>query len=314
MVFEIIGAFISGIVASFTPCMVALYPLLLFRFSQERNLIRSLLLLILGFSSIFLLASIFLAKIDFEKIRFAFGILLVILGLAAILKILPNISLHIKSTNSFLFGVIMAIVFSTNPCSLPFIMALISGGLALNLNMISLLLSFTLGLLSPIILFSILGNAAITHIIMKYSSKVEYIEKFLNVLLILTGLYLIFSIKFININALYMSSALIVFVIGGIAYFIFPDLRKEPFVIFVLISLILLLIGFIYHCKTYIQNQGLSISQEVCSYEHIGTCKVCTRCSYLFLGATLFAIISLYLRYNRKCQWLKDKIKIKIEW
>lgn len=78
---ELFTAYISGILASFTPCMVALYPLLFFRLSKEEKVKRTLILLVLGFLLTFSIFALFLSQIDFEKIRFGFGLVLVFLGL-----------------------------------------------------------------------------------------------------------------------------------------------------------------------------------------------------------------------------------------
>lgn len=142
---------------------------------------------------------------------------------------------------------------------------------------------------------------------MKHSNKISYVEKALNILIILTGLYLVLTIHSLTINALYTSSLLILITFGVIAYMLFPDVRKEPFVIITFLFLIVLFLSFILHCNDVVKN-----SQQIatCSYKPT-TCKSCLTCSYLFLGATILGALALYLRYNRKCEFLK-KLRIKI--
>ncbi len=307
---EIFTAYMSGILASFTPCMVALYPLLFFRLSKEKKVKKTLFLLSLGFLLVFAMVALFLSQLDFEKIRFGFGLVLVFLGLAGIFKILPNLSTNINTLNPFIFGITMALVFSTNPCSLPFLLTILSGSMALNLNILSSLLFFSLGLLTPIIVFALIGNAAITHILMKHASKVHYIEKFLNLLLIITGIYLIFSIHSLNEWALWLSSALILGTFIGVAWLLFPDVRKEPFIIFIFLSLLFILSAFVFHCKEYVSQTPTL--ENTCSYNP-NQCESCTICGYLFLIATFSAALALYLRYYRKCSSLKT-IKFKVKW
>ncbi|NPA38772.1 MAG: hypothetical protein GXN99_03200 [Candidatus Nanohaloarchaeota archaeon] len=305
---EFAASFLFGVLASFTPCMVALYPLLFYRLSREKNVLKTIMLVSLGFLVVFSIFALFLSQINFEKIRFGFGLVLVALGIAGLLKIIPHLSTKLNTINPFLFGMTMAVVFSTNPCSLPFLTTIISGSVAINANILINILVFSLGLLTPIILFSFLGNMAISHILMKYTNKLEALEKFLNLLIAVTGAYLVFSIHELSTYSLWISSALIFIVIAGISYFLFPDLKKEKFVIFLLLSLILILGAFIYHCQGFVEPSGEA--NAVCSYNP--SCDYCMKCSYLFLSATIAGITAIYLRYYRKCSFLK-KIKIKVK-
>ena len=298
-------SFLSGIIAAFTPCVIVLMPILLYRFfhEKENNYIKYLQFIIgfiISYIALgYILSELFTSSIQ-NGIKFGLGLLFIILGILSIMKKLNPINLP-SFNNSFLLGLIFAIIISFNPCTLPYLSLIIVANSKYLL--LSNLILFGLGMITPSILFSILGKK-ILNISNKSGPIFNKINNLMHIILILSGIYLIYTIKKIEIYDIYIISLFlgIIFILLMKTFFLInnkSDILKLKN-IFIIISLIIMIYGSINHCSNQINidknnNPKLNYNnQPTCSME-IETCEICKQCIYTFGIATIFGFVGLFL-------------------
>jgi len=283
---------IAGILASLTPCVAVLFPIVIYRFSEKNEFkLKSYISYVFGFIFAFLIFGVLFKGISHSIISSGFRLFLsvsfVILG---ILQLMNRINpLHVPLIrNPFLFGGIFAIAIAINPCTLPYLGTII--GIDVSVNIISNLVLFGIGMLLPSSLLLFIGGKII-HKLNKVSSNVEKINKVMALVLILAGGYLGISILNISKLDVLFSSISLALVIGLI---IFLSWRrrgnrkglKENFPwILLIISLILLWVAFTTHCYSI----AYKMTELSCSVE----CPVCKKCTVMFILAALFGIFGI---------------------
>ena len=163
---SLIISYFSGLVAAFTPCVIVLMPILLYRFFHENKkdflnfsiFTTSFILSYLIFG--FFLSSLFTSSFQ-NGIRVGLGFLFVILGILALMSRLNPINFPLFKSNITL-GIIFSLIISFNPCTIPFLSVIIS--LNTNFNIIINMLLFALGIITPSIFFAFFSKKNIKHI------------------------------------------------------------------------------------------------------------------------------------------------------
>lgn len=304
----ILISFLSGIIGSFTACVVVLMPLLLYKFfHEEKKDWKNYIIFIIGFLSSYIIFGYFLSELFTSFIqnglKVGLGLLFVIFGILAIMKKLNPINFPIFN-NSFLLGLIFALIVSLSPCTIPYLSFIIA--LESKSYLFFNLLSFGLGLIMPSILFAIFGKK-----ILKISNKgkkfLSYVNNLMHSVLILSGLYLIYRIKNIHIIDTYIISIflILIFLIIMRAFFLLN--QKKDFIniknLLIFIALGLIIFTAITNCSKIIKNENklneiFNIKEdksfESCSIERT-LCKNCLKCIYLFSFATIIGFLGLFL-------------------
>lgn len=308
-------SFISGIIAAFTPCVIVLIPLLLYRFFHEKEKHFTLFIFFTsGFLVTYLIFAYFLSELFTSAIqngiKFSLGLLFIILGVLAIMNKFNPMNIQLVK-NPFLLGSIFASIISFNPCTLPYFSFILT--LSNQSEIILNILAFALGLLVPSILFAFLGNSLISFT-QKSGNIFNKLKHLMNVILILSGVYLIYTIKTFS----YYDS----FIISGVILLIFYILFKAFFIIysykdlfkleniFSILALLLLFFSISFHCSTSIDrelnnpfedflNLEQTAVQSSCS-GNVTDCEVCMRCFYLFISSFILAMIVFTLRYKKR--------------
>ncbi|GIU68778.1 MAG: hypothetical protein KatS3mg002_0014 [Candidatus Woesearchaeota archaeon] len=160
------------------------------------------------------------------------------------------------------------------------------------------ILIFGLGIITPSILFGIIGQKMMD--VTKSSGKFFHsINKLMSVILVASGVYLSLNIKMIGQNDIYVIAGMLAltFFILIKSFFIIND-RKELFAlrnILLLLSLLLIILVAIYHCNNTLINDAVIHTYGVCSADDVLSCPICTRCITIFSIAALLGFIGLFL-------------------
>jgi len=247
-----LSSFLAGIVAAFTPCAAVLIPIVSYRFLRGKMYWKGLLLFLLGFISLYLISAKFLSGIFESNVRNGFqvglGMLFVVLGFLEIRKRFNPLNFPLIR-NNFAFGGVFALLLSFNPCTLSYLGVLIS--LSSAVNMFGNLLFFSLGLLLPSFAFAIFGKKLLSF--QKRTRKVmAFVDKSMALLLMLSGFYLMLTIKNFGRYDVYVVGVMLglVFLVLGRAYFVVhrkSDLLKWE-TLFLIFTFILIVFSTIYHC------------------------------------------------------------------
>ncbi|MEM4710590.1 MAG: hypothetical protein QXL18_01450, partial [Candidatus Woesearchaeota archaeon] len=123
-------SYLSGLLAAFTPCVIVLMPLLLYRFfNKEKKQWKSFSFFIIGFLIFYFILSYLLASIFTSQIQNGFklglGIMFVVLGILSFMERLNPLDLPLVK-NPFILGVIFAIIAASNPCALPYFSVIVA--------------------------------------------------------------------------------------------------------------------------------------------------------------------------------------------
>lgn len=302
---------ISGIIAAFTPCVIILIPIVLYRFSNKEKLnIKEFILFVLGFliSYVFLgyiIDGLFTSSIQ-NGIKLGFGLLFAVLGLLSLANRINPLNFPLLK-NPILFGVSFSFIISLNPCTIPYLSLIIS--LNQKSQVVLNIASFGLGLLVPSISFAVIGKSVLKFA-NSNASLFHKVNQLMSVILFFSGIYLALTIKAFQEYDIYISLLflLIVFVIILKCYFII-NTKKDLFKIkniLLLLSLMLILFGAMSHCKSYVDHNHNFLEsfpdykqEELsCSYVNL-ECTVCTRCISIFTLALFLGILSIFFS-NKK--------------
>jgi len=305
-------SFASGIIAAFTPCVIVLIPLVLYRFfNKEKRNFLAFSLFISGFLISYLIFGVFLTRIFTSAVQNGFkiglGILFTIIGILAFFNRLNPLNMPIVK-NPFLVGMVFALVISFSPCTIPYISLIFS--LNSSAEIFLNLLMFGFGLLIPSELLAVLGQSVI-RISRKGSKILHTLDKMMSILLIITGIYLAISIKSLGIYDIYVVGLIlgIVFAIIIKAMFLINS-RREIFELknlLMILALILIITATGLHCKTTV-NKSTKVSifnfvnheilpEQACKAETIRDCPVCRQCLSIFSLATGLGLFGILLNY-----------------
>lgn len=297
-----IDAFIAGILASMTPCILVLFPITLYRFINDKKIdYKNYALYTLGFMAFFILFGFFLRTIISSSIRsgilLGIAVALITLGLLQLMNKLNPLKIY-PIKNPFLYGAIFSFGVATSPCSVPFLGALT--GFGINKIFISLIL-FGLGILvAPTIMLFI--GSGLVKTLRNVSHFMEKMNTFLSVLLIAAGIYLGLSISSLNKMDVIASSTLMIFITLLIIWLFMANKKASELIkyprILLLIAMMLILGAITFHCY--------GIATTTIGYCQ-GSCFACTRCLYLFSGAIIFAIGGNKLVENNDLKKLNEE-------
>lgn len=286
-IFSFFTPLLAGILASFTPCVIVLFPITLYRFiSTEKVNFKDYGLYIVGFLSVFILLGLVFQGL-FESmigngIKLGIAIILIVLGILQWLNKINPLNLPVVK-NTYAFGAIFALAIGINPCTLPFIgsvFALSSGEILINLAL------FGIGVLVAPTLFLLFGRKFLAYS-KKLSSQLGRIEKFLAVLLVGAGLYMGWNVLALTTTDVIVSSLFVLFIILIVLkIFLIEHSFKEILTIPRLLligSLVFTWFAITYHCYGSV---GIGMEKAVCS---VG-CPVCQHCLILFAIAVVVGI------------------------
>lgn len=198
-------AFIGGLIASISPCILAMLPLNLSyigtrNITSRKDAFVKAGMFVLGnviILSLFGLVSSFAGLVIVEyrgHINVIVGAIILIMGLGLLGLIqIPLPQIHIGGSNLGPFGVGLTYALVSSPCASPVLFAVLAASAASGSQVLSILtmVSYALGYTIVIFLSSLLtGLAKQANLLLKYS---EGIIKFGSIALIVAGIYYLFT-------------------------------------------------------------------------------------------------------------------------
>lgn len=286
---------LAGILASFTPCVIVLFPITLYRFvSAEKTNFKEYGLYIAGFLFSFVLIGSLFQKI-FESeigsgIKLAIAIVLIVLGILQLLHKVNPLNLPVVK-NTFAFGMVFALAIGINPCTLPFIGTMFALSSVSSGEILIKLVLFGIGILIAPTLFLIFGKMFLAYG-KKISSKLGQLEKFMAIILILAGIYMGWHVLGLTTSDVLVTSIFMLFLIFIILKIFLiehsiKDLLTIPRILLIL-SLFIIWFTVTYHCYGMVEA---GMQQAVCST----TCHVCQRCLILFGISAIIGIAGVLI-------------------
>lgn len=197
-------AFIGGLIASVSPCILAMLPLNLSyigtrNITSRKDAFVKAGMFVLGnviILSLFGLVSSFAGFVIVEyrgHINVAVGVIILIMGLGLLGLIrIPLPQVYFNGNNFGPFGIGLTYALVSSPCASPVLFAVIAASAASGSQILSILtmISYALGYTIVIFLSSLLtGFAKQANLLLKYS---EGITKFGSIALIIAGIYYLF--------------------------------------------------------------------------------------------------------------------------
>ncbi|HQT44954.1 MAG TPA: hypothetical protein PLO51_03185 [Candidatus Micrarchaeota archaeon] len=280
-------SFISGILAAFSPCVIVLIPLVLYRFMENgEKQLKSIFLMAMGFIAFFIITGIVFSSLfqsEFQNgLRLALGIFFVALGMLSYAEKVNPLNFPLVK-NPFLLGGVFALAISVNPCTLPFLSIAVGLGFA---ESIPGMTAFGLGLLAPAILFVIFGSKAM-HIAKKGGRLMEKAKKLMDIMLVITGVYLALTVKqFGQIDNIVVSLFLLAFFAILLRMLFIVNSKSDlakPQTLMLVAALALVIAAALVHCSAYISSAPAGVAAATC---HTGlfdqSCEVCVRCAIIF--------------------------------
>ena len=311
----LISSFVAGILAAFTPCILVLFPALIYRFTNtpKERLVKEVGAFVISFVAVFFLAAFFLNELLSSTIKQGFqlgiGLLFVTLGTLALLRRFNPLQFPLIK-NPLLFGMLFAVLASVNPCSFAYLGIIATTGQGM---LITSFLLFALGLLLPSLLFVLFGKTLFSRL--KKTQKVmKYISNMMNLLLVAMGVYLMIKISSLGKADIIMAVILLglTFLILLRAFFFFQG-RLTITRALLLLALVLIMISAVWHCDAHIQtqdqNRSASPNEQVpphfqtaaqqtaaptCSADPMD-CTVCRRCTLTFAAAAALGSVAILM-------------------
>ncbi|KAK2964344.1 hypothetical protein BLNAU_875 [Blattamonas nauphoetae] len=198
---DIVFPYSAGLSAAVSPCVIVLMPMLLVRFNEMGN--RKLVgvpLLVAGFICTFCLLGFFISELMESQyqsgVRLGLGLLFATLGIQSFLGKVSSVTYPLFK-NPFLIGGVYAVLVSYNPCTIPYLGMLVS--IAAGPKLVLTLLIFSLGMITPSIIFSLFGDGILTCIQTKMSGIMHWFNKLMALVNVGTGAYLAWSIHSLSI-------------------------------------------------------------------------------------------------------------------
>ena len=314
-------SFLSGIIAAFTPCVIILMPILLYRFFHEEdkkqwsNFGQFLIGFLLSYIIFGYLLSAVFTSVFQNGFKIGLGLIFITLAILSLKNKLNPLNVPMIK-DPFILGTIFSIIISFNPCTLPYLSIIIT--ISNKILLLTNLTFFALGLITPAILFAIFGKK-ILNISKKTGKTFHSINKIMNYILILSGIYLIYTASSIKIYDIYVISIFLALTFALIIRASFIINKKKDFLkienIILLVSLFLIIIISITHCQYELEshnilNKAFGITQEqqiqvsTCTTD-IQTCSVCKKCIYTFSIASILGLIAILI--STKAHKIKTK-------
>jgi len=323
---NLITSLISGILAAFTPCVIVLIPALIYRFSNENKPLIELSKFSISFLIVYGLSALFLAKLLSSGFRYGLqlglGILFIVMGFLALIKRFNPLSFQLIK-NTWLFGIVFALIVSVNPCVFAYLGVLM--GTTSTLLLPFSMLAFAIGLVIPAIVIAIFGNQLLLKI-NKASKVMHQLSNGMNFLLMIIGAYMIYTIKHFGNSDILVTGVLLLltFIIILRSFYFLDDKKKLLRLknIILLLALLIILFAVIFHCDAHIKKNNLNANSigtdnpfninkllgknipsesdtPTCSSD-VTSCKVCTRCVTIFSIGTLLGFMAIFLAYKFK--------------
>lgn len=325
---NLLAALFSGILAAFTPCVIVLIPALLYRFSgNEKKPLIAILQFVISFLLVYVVSALFLSELFSSAIRYGLqlgiGLLFVVLGTLALLKRFNPLQFGLIK-NPFLFGLVFALVVSVNPCVFAYLGLLFST--TATVMLIPNMLLFAIGILLPSLVFALFGKTLL-YKVRKASKVMHHITQGMNILLIIMGAYMMYTIRHLEQTDILVTGLLLVitFIIVLRSFFFLQGLKRfkrtENIILF--IALLLILFSAVFHCATHlrantqknidahnpfhIDNIGEQDSAQPTCSSNVQECHICTRCVIVFAGATVLGFIAIALTHSYNLHSRKNK-------
>ena len=311
---DILTALISGILAAFTPCVIVLIPALIYRFSNETKPAREITKFSVSFLLFYVLSALFIAQLLSSTIKYGLqlglGILFIVLGILALMKKFNPLNFQLIK-NTWLFGLVFALIVSVNPCVFAYLGVLLG---TTNTMMLPItMIAFAIGVLLPSIVIAIFGNKLLTKI-NKASKVLHHVSTGMNALLIAIGAYMIYTVKYLGHSDIIVTGLmLLITFLVILRSFYFLQGKKQIIKlknILLFAALIIILLAVVYHCDAHIRKTNLEEPTEnpfhldnvlqqpntstgpTCS-ANVKECKVCMRCINVFAMGTLLGFLAI---------------------
>ncbi len=322
---NILASLISGILAAFTPCVIVLIPALIYRFSNEKKPLIEIIKFSVAFLIVYAFSAIFLAKLLSSSFRYGLqlglGLLFIIMGFLALINKFNPLSFQLIK-NTWLFGLVFALIISVNPCVFAYLGILM--GTTSNFLLPFSMLAFAIGLVIPAVVIAIFGNQLLSKI-NKAGKIMHKISNGMNFLLIGIGIYMLYSIKhFGSKDILVTGLMLLLTFIIILRSFYFLEGKKQLLKlknIILIVALLIILFAVVFHCNAHIkqnntqdkfsaENNPFNInnflnkttnnikSETPTCGGNVTSCKVCTRCVTIFSIGTLLGFLAIFLTYK----------------
>lgn len=319
-----ITSYISGIIATLTPCTVVIIPIFLYRFgiwgeNKSKNYWLSILKTILGFFLSLIVIGVFFEKFSNGNLSSIFRLTLgTIIIAGGVLQLAGMI--HFKGmsnvSNTFVLGLVLPWIISFSPCVLPIFLAMVANSSMSGKFLLSII-SFGFGILSPALLSALMGKT-IFDLLKKTTQVIAKLEKYSGFLMIGSGIYLNFQTLSIVKLDIIITSVFFSLIILGIAYFTFivqKQIRKSS--ILILIGFVILWISVVFNCYSSILENPITgnYMNEVVSCQQYADepCEICNRCATLFSIAALFGASGYIMSQGGWDKIKKNLKRIKIK-
>ncbi|RMF05205.1 hypothetical protein D6764_05280 [Candidatus Woesearchaeota archaeon] len=313
--------FLSGILASFSPCVAVLIPMLFYRFTRrEDGKILSIALFSVSFVVTFVLSALFLSALFSSTVKNGFqlglGMMFAVVGILDLAGKLDAMRFPLVK-NPVLLGVSFALLSAVNPCSFSYLGIVIA---TVRTSLWLHLLFFSMGVLVPAMAFLVVGDRLFS-LVTKPGRVMEKIGKGMSAVLVVIGVYLVLTIKQFGLYDAWVTALML-----GVLFFIMmraiccrKDIASfaEPHKLLLIASLILILFTTVYHCSAYTSPYGM---QRIPSYADDGSpsysvpqygsleaghtcnmfeeeCVVCKRCIRIFSAALVSGAAGIILSY-----------------
>jgi len=295
--------YISGVLAAGSPCVVVLIPLILYRFRGNTHFMQ-----LLYFTSGFIVSYVGLGYAASQAMRSPFqnGFKL---GLGAIFTLLGVLSskgkvappeMNLLKGNEFILGAGFALLISVNPCTLPFLAIVIS---LHTTNALISLSFFGLGMLTPSLLFVLVGKASIKAFT-KYGEILQVINKVMNLILCFSGGYLVISTLSLTIYDACLAAAMLslatvcIFRIYQVKSLFMYAFSVGASVVFVLFFWMAEGHSEIAHDTSTVMpsttgSEDLSAANLKCIDPSFMLCKLCQKFVYIFAFAIAMSVVFL---------------------
>ncbi len=226
------SAYFAGLIAAFTPCVLAIIPIFLYRFGiwdlsaaagkqPLKQVLKDIALLVVGFLVSFAAAGLLLQSLltsDLVNVtRLVLGYTLVLIG---ILQLSGRLSLQFmaKFSNPLLIGLVAPWIISLSPCVLPYFAGLVLT--AVTGDTLLKFMLFGLGVLTPAIILSFAGNR-ILSVFKKFTKVLLVIERWAALLIIFSGIYITAELITLTTKDILLAGSVILVEIAVVASLVF---------------------------------------------------------------------------------------------
>lgn len=210
----------SGLLASLSPCVVVLLPLLLVRFLPKEQQIRrrnsnsaalpaaakpgsagfpgrDILLFLVGFQVSYLTFGLAVSSLLSSSIQngifLGMGSFFTLVGVLGFFNALDPLQLPLFQ-KPFYFGLSFALLISVNPCTVPFLAVIISLS---TVDALVAMMAFGQGILTPALVFILLGSK-FSQMVRSSGDFMHKLNRAVNVIVVGTGIYLSWTVRVIS--------------------------------------------------------------------------------------------------------------------